>query len=204
MDSTYDGLEGVVGVQSTQAVPVADEDVGGDGTDGGGDGDGEDTGTDVDEDPEGPVAVKGELQAGDDGLGGFAVVGVTLAGVLLLLGILLVGNRARKNRHQRGSDWKHYELDTEGDDDGFEYESDGPRPGHGLKRQVHVIGEGNSVITTWSGESPKPDEEGIAEIPFDERGKEMGVHFVKPTLPDFDGLPKEASRNYVQDDTVEL
>lgn len=140
----------------------------------------------------------------------------TLAFLLLL--ILLV----RRNRSQ--DDMSHLKLEDD-DDDTFvkEFASDtSPNPEYET-RDIHVVGENDSVYSHWTGYTGRKP--GIGGAQYNDAGgttdvhhcssatceiceqrRQMGVNFVstRSSLSKPPSLPSDASRDYLLEDTVEL
>lgn len=144
-------------------------------------------------------------------------------GMLALLLLLVLFVRRRNRFDEQVS---HLKLD---DDDTFYNGSEGTGVEHEYTtRDIHVIGEGDSVISHWTGftgRSNRPDDsferDGLmrgrstdvhqcssATCEICDKKRQAGVQFVKthsPTLPQrIHSLPSDASRDYIAEDTVQL
>ena len=159
-------------------------------------------------------------QRGGIRAGPFIGAATGMLAVLLLL-VLFVRRRNRFDEQV-----SHLKLD---DDDTFYNGSEGT----GLEREyetrdIHIIGEGDSVISHWTGftgRSQQPSDsferDGLmrgrstdvhqcssATCEICDKKRQAGVHFVKthsPTVPQrIQSLPSDASREYIAEDTVQL
>ena len=143
--------------------------------------------------------------------------------VLLLL-VLFV----RRRRRYDDTEVSHLKLDEDEEDDTFFNGSDGTGHEHEyLTRDVHIVGEGDSVVSHWTGYTgrPKPNRtsynrDGLMRGPSDvhqcssatcdlcDNDRRGGVSFIKtgtassPTRAP--SLPSDASRDYIAEDTVQL
>ena len=147
-----------------------------------------------------------------------AVIGASAAGLaFILLLILLV---RRKNAEDEPS---HLKLEEDiGADDTFirEFETASSSPSReGYEtRNVHVVGEADSIYSGWTGYTHH--EKGAEELGAHELGdvhkcssatcevceqrRQQGIQFIPTGSPAIHQIPSDASREYVADDTVEL
>jgi hypothetical protein len=170
-------------------------------------------------------AQDGSNAIGPEGIAAGTVVGIAAAGLaFMLLLILLI------RRRQEGDEPSHLKLEDEGNEATFirEFEtepsSDGGSPYK--TRNIHVIGEADSVISGWSGytrdmhnsfevfDGGVPGKLGHAHgdvhicssatCEVCELRRQNGVEFQPAGQPHRSHLPADASREYLADDTVEL
>lgn len=139
---------------------------------------------------------RGELSNDNSGLGAPAIVGVSIAGLLLLLAILFLGSRRKNKSNYR---YKYDDLEEEMlVSPGDPYESTRAKES---PRQVHVVGEENSVMTSWST-SPSRFSERPDPIPFDEHGLDgVEEHGLTSTYAETDGMEMSLNGSILVDDT---
>lgn len=156
-------------------------------------------------------------------------------GVLALL-LLLVLFVRRRNRYDQ-EEVSHLKLDESADEDTFYNGSDGDSIGFAKheynSRDVHVVGEGDSIISHWTGYTgnskkfaqANPTEAGYqqsalvhgistdvhqcssATCDICAQKRQAGLNFVSTGVTEplrSRSLPSDASREYSTEDTVEL
>lgn len=203
----------------------------GDGTDGGGftEGDaGDDSGGsdgadggDGEDDNVGLAAVV-DQRTSEDGVetGGYITIGVS---ALIILFVLLFAVRRRNEYHDSFS---HKHLVNEGgdDDDDSTYLKGSEEDSQQDQRNVHVVGEADSVFSGWTGFSGERDHGGLyrdgpadsdahqdvhkcssATCELCEAQRRSGLQFVPTRMPSHSShLPTGSSRRYLSEDTVHL
>jgi len=167
-----------------------------------------------------PRVVGGQNAVNGDRVNAGVIVGAASAGLALLLLLILL---IRRNRN--ADELSHLRLD-EDDDDMFEKEI-------GNKRNAHIVGETDSIVTGWTGYTrdlntsedsslmgpygagaeghlghPHGDVHICSSATCDvcERRRQQGLQFIpsRSSPPRPSSLPVDASREYVAEDTVEL
>jgi hypothetical protein len=148
------------------------------------------------------------------------------AGALaLLLLIILFVRRSKRNNEDEVS---HLKLEDDGDETFIaEIESDAGSPKREYEsRDIHVVGEADSVISHWTGYTKRPLDDTFEEDPATgrlghvstdvhqcssatcdvcERNRQRGVTFLSTESPSHPrSIPSDASREYAASDTVSL
>jgi hypothetical protein len=166
--------------------------------------------------------VQGNNSIEDEGLNAGGAVGIA-AGCLAMLLLLVLLVRRRND----SDEVSHLKLEEEGEDT-FIHEIDTASSEHS-PRNAHVVGEEDSIFSGWTGYPAK----GVASYDDDSQGVEgilgkrhgdvhacasatcevcelkrrqgLGLQFIPTGSPPRPlGLPSDAARDYVAEDTVEL
>jgi len=172
------------------------------------------------------VVSEASEDANDDG--GFVLIGITLIVIGAFLALLLLFVRRRS--YKRSIAVKHMKFEDDGSDDetylrdrddvdSSDYSPDGLSP-----RQTHVVGEEDSVFSSWTGYSNTPKEDVLgarARVDMQEkvfrdvhqctsalckvceRARKSGLQFI-PTDMQFSDIPSDGSRSYAMEDTIVL
>ena len=154
------------------------------------------------------------------GAGPFVGAATGMLAVLLLL-VLFVRRRNRYDQEQVS----HLKLDDDEDDDTFYNGSEASNFQNEYNtRDVHIVGEGDSVVSHWTGYTgnEKPVyRDGIMRSKYTDvhqcssatceicdKKRQAGVSFISTRTASFPSrspsLPSDASREYIADDTVQL
>lgn len=178
------------------------------------------------------AGVQGRSVEDDDDLSAGGAVAVAMSALLILLLLLLF---VRRRRQQHSYEVKHQELDDVYDDetylrDAAEVSSDENNSPDREKRISHVVGDGDSVITSWTGYTNGQDSidgaNGLlgararanatkaqdvhkcssATCEVCEYRRQAGLQFVPTFMPSHSNLrpPVDAEREYGATDTVQL
>ena len=144
-------------------------------------------------------------------------------GMLAVL-LLLVLFVRRRNRYDLET-VSHLKLDDDEDDDTFYNGSETSNFQNEYNtRDVHIIGEGDSVVSHWTGytgnEKPvyrdnlysdglmRASDVHQTTYEINEKKRQAGVSFVSTRTASFPSrtpsIPSDASRDYIADDTVQL
>ena len=144
------------------------------------------------------------------------LIGATAGGLaFVLLLVLLV------RRNQGDEEISHLKLEEDELDDTFirEIESTASSPSHDEEyeaRNVHVVGEADSIFSGWTGYTAKDKNEAdrfdrgdvhkcsSATCEVCEQRRQQGIQFIPTGSPIRPKLPSDSSRDYMADDTVEL
>jgi hypothetical protein len=157
----------------------------------------------------------------DEGLNAGGAVAIAAGCLALLLLLLLLVRRRRDS-----DEVSHLKLEDEGEAT-FIHELDSqPSNEYSSPRKTHVVGEEDSIFSGWTG-YPKDgdfnddDSEGVegilgkrhgdvhacasATCEVCEQKRRQGLQFIPTGSPPRPvGLPSDAARDYIADDTVEL
>lgn len=168
------------------------------------------------------IGTQPELKSANDGLRAPAVVGASVAGLLLLLGAIFYESRRRgKAKDDR---YHHkpvpavvsvHHRQYNDDDDDME-QSSCPQNEKRKSRQVRAVGQGNSVVTSRTGDTILEEQEIFlcpngedTDFLFEETNhscssphcltcelkRRQGIMFVKATLPEGGSLPPRSARD---------
>jgi hypothetical protein len=184
-------------------------------------------GATFDSDPQEPAVAKTVAGSAtgverDEGLNAGGAVGIA-AGCLALLLILVLLVR----RRQDSDEVSHLKLEEEGEDTFIHELDSASQPSHDYSpRNAHIVGEEDSIFSGWTGYPGKDafnddQSEGVegilgvrhgdvhvcasATCEACEKKRRQGLQFMptgSPLRPL--GLPSDAARDYVAEDTVEL
>lgn len=155
----------------------------------------------------------------DDSVNVAAVIGASAGGLALILLIVLL-----VRRRQAEDEISHLKLEEDGaGDDTFirelETTASSPSRDEGYEsRNVHVVGEADSIYSGWTGYTPHEHDENemannetgdvhkcsSATCEVCERRRQQGIQFIPTGSPARPQIPSDASREYMADDTVEL
>ena len=160
-----------------------------------------------------PTNAEGDQLVADDSVSVATVIGATAGGLAFLLLIVLLVRRRTDS-----DEVTHSKLD-EDEDDTFikEFESN-PSGDEGYEtRNVHVVGEADSIFSGWTGytnHGKSRDEMDARESNVHkcssatcevcEARRQQGIQFIPTHSPGRPKIPSDASREYLADDTVEL
>lgn len=187
--------------------------------------------TPEDED-DGPAAVVFTQPRDDDGLDAGGFVGVAIGGLILILLLLLFVRRSRsderslKHRHLENimDDDETYLRDIDGDN------SSSPDSVYGNVRQSYVVGDEDSIMSGWTGYTKQETSTTRGRTSLEDSGlsvgyysggrdvhkcssalcevceqeRQGGLQFVPSGMPGHASMPSDASRTYMEDDTVDL
>lgn len=162
--------------------------------------------------------IDGPGAAVDDSVNVATVIGASAGGLALILLLVLLVRRT-----QNEDEVSHLKLDDEGDET-FVREFDSASGGseNYETRNVHVVGEADSIFSGWTGYTPagkngvevigglNPHEKGdvhycsSATCEVCEQRRQQGIQFIPTSQPSRPQIPSDASRQYVSNDTVEL
>lgn len=154
----------------------------------------------------------------DDSVNVATVIGASAGGLALILLLVLLVRRT-----QSDEEVSHLKLDDEGDET-FIREFDASSGGsvNYETRNVHVVGEADSIFSGWTGYTPNdkngievmgglnPHEKGdvhfcsSATCEVCERKRQQGIQFIPTGKSAPPQIPSDASRQYLSNDTVEL
>lgn len=143
------------------------------------------------------------------------VIAATAGGLaFVLLLVLLV------RRRQAEDEVSHLKLEEDEGEDTFirEFASTASSPSRDEayeRRNVHVVGEADSIFSGWTGYTPREkstEEDGYGDVhkcssatcEVCEQRRQRGIQFIPTGSPARPQLPSDSSRDYVADDTVEL
>lgn len=167
----------------------------------------------------GTSGAEGQNYSVDDSVNVATVIGATAGGLALILLIVLL-----VRRRQESEEVSHLKLEDEGDDTfirEFDTASNPSHDGAYEPRNVHVVGEADSIFSGWTGYTPhQRGEEDMAGLNAHERGdvhmcssatcevcerrRQQGIQFIPTGSPKRPQIPTNASRDYLAEDTVEL
>lgn len=171
--------------------------------------------------------IENENPVPDETIAAGTIIGIVAAGLaFILLLVLLI------RRRQEGDEPSHYKLDDDENEATFirEFQTDPSSDGSPYRnRNVHVVGEGDSIISGWTGftkqghaievddDANNPGKLGHAHgdvhlcssatCEVCELKRRNGVQFQPTGTPPpqtSTHLPSDASREYISEDTVEL
>jgi hypothetical protein len=147
------------------------------------------------------------------------VIGATAGGLAFILLIVLLAAR----RNQGEDEVSHLKLE---EDEGegtfireFETTASSPSRDEGYEaRNVHVVGEADSIFSGWTGYTARDksaedmdmyDQGDVhkcssATCEVCEQRRQQGIQFIPTGSPVRPQLPSDSSRDYIADDTVEL
>jgi hypothetical protein len=146
------------------------------------------------------------------------VIGATAGGLAFVLLLVLL---ARRNRGD--DEVSHLKLEEDENDDAFvrEFATTASSPsldGDYEARNVHVVGETDSIFSGWTGYTAR--EKSAEEMDMYDKGdvhkcssatcevceqrRQQGIQFIPTGSPIRPQLPSDSSREYMADDTVEL
>lgn len=167
------------------------------------------------EDEDDVSRAEGDELVADDPVNVATVIGATAGGLAFVLLIVLLVRR--KTAEEEVS---HLKMDEDGEDTFIrEFETaSNPSAGEGYEtRNVHVVGETDSIFSGWTGYTPhiKTDDEmdaherdvhkcSSATCEVCEAKRQQGIQFIPTSSPTIQHIPSDASREYVSEDTVEL
>jgi MYXO-CTERM domain-containing protein len=97
----------------------------------------------------------GQTKSGDDGMSGGAVAGVAIAGVALVLLLLLFAWRRKSNEPRAANGYLQNVDDESCFLDGTSTVNSSEVPLAYNTRSVHVVGEEDSIISEWTGFTPR-------------------------------------------------
>ena len=163
-----------------------------------------------------PSNSEGEKLVADDSVNVATVIGATAGGLAFLLLIVLLARRRTD-----AEEVSHLKLNEDGEDTFIrEFETTGSNPSgdEGYEtRNVHVVGEADSIFSGWTGytnhlksvdDSDLPESNvhkcSSATCEVCEARRQQGIQFVPTRGPARPQIPSDASREYLADDTVEL
>lgn len=163
-----------------------------------------------------PSNSEGEKLVQDDSVNVATVIGATAGGLAFLLLIVLLARRRTD-----ADEVSHLKLNEDGEDTFIrEFETTGSNPSgeEGYEtRNVHVVGEADSIFSGWtgytqhgkSGEETDVPESNVhkcssATCEVCEARRQQGIQFIPTRSPTRPQIPSDASREYLADDTVEL
>lgn len=163
-----------------------------------------------------PSNSEGEKLVKDDSVNVATVIGATAGGLAFLLLIVLLARRRTD-----ADEVSHLKLNEDGEDTFIrEFETTGSNPSgeEGYEtRNVHVVGEADSIFSGWtgytqhgkSGEETDVPESNVhkcssATCEVCEARRQQGIQFIPTRSPTRPQIPSDASREYLADDTVEL